>query len=148
MGRYYSTGTGRGGKFGFACQSSTDPHDYFGMSEAEPTTIVYEASESDRVRIEEKLDAIYDLAQVPKDKRVYRLNGTDNEYEDYDKAYHDYFFEPNEKGGFGRITASGEHISEGEKFEGAHLAMSRLWLGLTILTDIAEEGYCNLEAEL
>ena len=47
MGRYYNTNTGRGGKFGFACQNSSDPQDYFGMEEQEPTSITYYADDSD-----------------------------------------------------------------------------------------------------
>lgn len=146
MGRYFNTNTGRGGKFGFACQSSTDPKDYFEMEEQEPTEITYYADDSDVDSIKWKLDELYDKASVPQEKRIYELNGGDDEYQDFDARFHRYFFETC-KAGEGDFA--GENgTTEREMFKDAHLCQSRLWLGLTILTDIKEEGYCELDAEL
>lgn len=143
MGRYYNTNTGRGGKFGFGCQSSTDPQDYFGMSEG--STITYKAYDDDMDEIKNKLDEIYDKAKVPQEERIYKLEGgISKEYDNYHKRYHKYFFEPRENGGF----AGDNGTTEGEKFNEAYLWSSRLWLGLIILTDLKEDGYCELEAEL
>lgn len=146
MGRYFNTNTGRGGKFGFACQSSTDPKDYFGMEEEEPTSITYYADESDVDSIKAKLDALYDEAKVPQEERAYELDGSDHEYQTFHNAYHKYFFETCERG---EGNFAGENgTTEREVFTDAHLCQSRLWLGLTILTDIKDEGYCSLDAEL
>lgn len=138
MGRYYTTATGREGKFGVACQSSTDPADYFGMAESR---ITYVAGEGDAKHIKQKLNEIYDKARVPEQERTYQLS---DEYKQFYDSYHKYFFETCEKGHF-----AGENgTTERETFPNAHLAMSRLWLGLVVLTDINEDGYCELEAEL
>lgn len=146
MGRYYNTNTGRGGKFGFACQSSSDPHDYFGMHEQEPTEITFYADNDDTDKIKSKLDKIYDEASVPQKERIYELNKNDDEHQDFSNRYHDYFFEKCKRG---EGNFAGENgTTEREVFKNAHLALSRLWLGLVILTDIKEEGYCSLDAEL
>lgn len=141
MGRYWNTCTGRGGKFGFGCQSSEDPEQFFGMTS---TCITYISDDGNKIK--QKIDKIYDKANVPKEERIYKLEGgnNDKEYEDFYNRYHKYFFEPRENGGFRGDTG----VSEGEVFNEAHLYSSRLWLGLSILTDIKEDGYCNLEAEL
>lgn len=146
MGRYYNTQTGRGGKFGFACQSSTDPRDYFGMQEQEPAEITYYADDKDVPHIKQLLDDIYDQAKVPQEERVYELDGSDDEYQGFYDKYHRRFFETCEAGEGGFAGENG--TTEREAFDKAHLAMSRLWLGLTILTDIKDEGYCTLDAEL
>lgn len=146
MGRYYTTNTGRSGKFGFACQSSTDPQDYFGMQEQEPVEVMYYAEEKDVPHIKWKLDEVYDQAKVPQEERIYELRKGDDEYQGFHDKYHKYFFEPR-KAGEGNFAGENGG-TEREVFDNAHLALSRLWLGLTILTDIKEEGYCELNAEL
>lgn len=143
MGRYYNTTTGRSGKFGFGCQSSTDPEEFFGMVE---TCITYVADEGDVEDIKAKLNQIYDQAGVPQKERTYVLDGSKDEYEDFYKRYHKYFFERCQEG---EGSFAGENgITEREVFKNAHLAMSRLWLGLIILSDIKDEGECELDAEL
>lgn len=141
MGRYYNTATGREGKFGFGCQSSEDPEQFFDMT---PTGITYGGADEEVVK--KKVDEIYDMANVPKKERIYKLKGgnNDDEYEDVYQKYHKYFFEPRENGGF----AGAKGITEGEVFDEAHLYSARLWLGLIILTDLAEDGYCSIDAEL
>lgn len=143
MGRYYYTSTGREGKFGFACQNSTDPREYFDMVE---TRITYMADKEDSEAIKNKVDKIYDKAGVPQEERMYQLDGSQNEYESFHNAYHKYFFEAC-KAGEGNF-AGDNGTTEREVFDKAHLAQSRLWLGLTILSDIKDEGYCELDAEL
>ena len=143
MGRYYNTSTGRGGKFGFGCQSSADPQEYFGMVE---THITYTAGKEDSKNIKKRVDKIYDEAGVPKEERVYQLDGSQDEYKSFHNDYHKYFFEPC-KAGEGNF-AGDNGTTEREKFDNAHLAQARLWLGLTILSDINDDGYCELDAEL
>lgn len=140
MGRYWNATSGRGGKFGFGCQSSEDPQEFFEMT---PISITYGGADEDTIK--QKVDEIYDKANVPKDARIYKLQGGNNneEYEDVYNKYHRFFFEPRENGGF-----AGRDGSEGEVFEEAHLYSARLWLGLTILTDLAEDDYCEIDAEL
>lgn len=142
MGRYYNTNTGRSGKFGFGCQSSTDPQSFFDMVE---THITYTADESDNEQIKAKLDTIYDKAGVPKKDRMYQLDGSEDEYKEFHNTLHKYFFEPCDpsEGNF-----AGDNGTERERFADAHLCQARLWLGLIILSDINEEGYCELDAEL
>lgn len=141
MGRYWNSQTGREGKFGFGCQSSTDPEDYFGMT---PVSITYGGADEGEVK--QKVKEIYNKANVPEKERIYNLKGGDSndEYEDFWKRYHKYFFEPRENGGF----AGNNGVSEGEVFPNAHLCSARLWLGLSILTDISEDGYCEIDAEM
>ena len=142
IGRYYNTNTGRGGKFGFGCQSSTDPQDFFDMAEIH---ITYTAGEEDNDSIKAKLDTIYDKAGVPEKERMYQLDGSEDEYKSFHDSFHKYFFEPDKtgKGGF-----AGDNGVEKKRFTDAHLCQARLWLGLIILSDINEEGYCELDAEL
>jgi hypothetical protein len=139
MGRYWNTVTGRDGKFGFGCQSSTDPEDYFKMT---PVSVTYGGA--DEKVVKQKVDEIYDKANVPKDERVYDLHCEADEYEEFYKRYHKYFFEQREGGGF----AGNNGVTEGEVFPEAHLCSARLWLGLSILSDIAEDGYCEIDAEM
>lgn len=151
MGRYFNTSTGRGGKFGFACQSSSDPHDYFEMEEQEPTEINYYAEEKDIPFIKKQLNKIYEQANVPQEERIYCLKEnkdkmSNGESEDFYKRYHKYFFETC-KSGEGNF-AGANNQTEREVFKEAHLAMCRLWLGLVILSDIKDEGYCELSAEI
>ena len=146
MGRYYNTNTGRGGKFGFACQNSSDPQDYFGMEEQEPTSITYYADDSDTEKIKAKLDEIYDKAKVPQKERIYELDGSDDEYQGFHDKFHKYFFEICKRGDGNFAGKNG--TTEREVFKHAHLGQARLWLGLVILSDIKDEGYCSLDAEL
>lgn len=141
MGRYWNTSTGREGKFGFGYQSSTDPEDYFGMT---PISVTYGGADEDKVK--QKVDELYDKANVPKEERIYKLKGGNNndEYGDVYQRYHKYFFEPRENGRY----AGANGVSEGEVFAEAHLCSARLWLGLTILTDLADDGYCEVDAEM
>lgn len=140
MGRYWNTATGREGKFGFACQSSTDAEDFFGMV---ASRITYESGNTQLIA--NKLRKIYEKAGIPKEERIYRLcnGGSKAEYEDVYNRYHKYFYKKDKDGRYW----NGEE-TESEVFEEASLYSARLWLGLVILTDIKEDGYCELDAEL
>ena len=146
MGRYYNTNSGRSGKFGFGCQSSSDPQDFFGMKDQEPNTITYWADNEDYDYIKGKLDEVYNEAKVPQGERIYELYGGENEYQEFHNKFHKYFFETC-KAGEGNFAGE-NNTTEREVFANAHLAQSRLWLGLVILTDLLEDGYCELDAEL
>lgn len=158
MGRYYNTASGRGGKFGFGKQPSTDPSDFFGMHECEPAEITYTADKDDEEEIKKKVDELYEEIGVPEEERIYYQKGPENqdtlgdllekyvyrkvnrkEVERYDKIdgfKHDTFY------------CNEEHKVFIEKIEGASLIACRIRLGVTVLSDIKDEGYCELNAEL
>lgn len=152
MGRYYHTDSGREGKFMFGVQSSDDP-EYMGMRE-DPTFIQYYASKDDEPKIRARLDEQYDILDVPKDKRLYYSK----DWGDYDK------FEKEELEH--RVWIKVKNGSEEEKKfegktrwacddegytmyerEGMALILARIRLGITILSELKDEGYCSLEAE-
>lgn len=169
MGRFFSTDLGRSGKFIFGVQSSDDPK-YLGMEESERTYIPYYA-ESDKVEtITKKLDEQYDILGVDKKDRIYLIPKADKdpehdiwgwaEFNKYEKKYlHDKVWETfkNDEAdkaekkygkGFTRWGGDEEGVFDVEKKEGLVLALGRIRLALVILTDIEEQGYCSLEAEL
>lgn len=164
MGRYYNTSTGREGKFMFATQESTDP-DYMGMHENQ-NYLDYYADEDDVETIKAKLDEQYDLLGLPKEKRLYRLPKAElaNEWKAQDKwekeNLHDLIFESfhkkdmeeaHKKYGDKAVhwaSDKGDDYTDFERNPGLALALARVRLGLTILTDIEEDGCCELRAEL
>ena len=108
------------------------------------SSIIYTAGEGSAESIKSKIDQIYDKAGVPKNERIYALDGSQDEYQGFHDKFHKYFFEPYPKGNFAGENGQAER----EVFKEAHLAQSRLWLGLTILSDIKEDGWCEITAEL
>ena len=84
MGRYYSTETGRDGKFGFGSQPSTAPGDFFEMDEQEPSEITYTIDRSNYNMVKEKVDGLYDKLKVPAEERIYYLKKERREDELYD----------------------------------------------------------------
>ena len=168
MGRYYNTSTGREGKFMFATQSSDDPG-YLGMSENQ-NTIDYYADETDVEKITAKLDEQYDILGLPKEERIYRLpkptkeNSLVEEDELYEKWENEHLrgkvWESFHKNNFEEAKAKygdkathwtsdkGNEYTDFEREPGLCLALARVRLALVILTDIAEDGCCELGAEL
>lgn len=151
MGRYYSTSGGREGKFMFAVQSSDDP-EYMGMHEEPPSTITYYADEHDTKKIKKKLDEQYDILGVPKEDRIYyckdEKSGTDFE----DKVLHDRVFvtvkdgDERYKGKVGWYN--GQKGYTDYEIPGRAICLARIRLALDILSDIKDNGYCSLDAEL
>lgn len=158
MGRYYNTALGRSGKFGFGCQPSDDPGEFFGMY---PISCQYEIYDDESGKGNEKVwrivDSLYDKAGVPKNERIYsfqeKLDGdSDSEWELFRELYHKYFFrkatEAERKSGKNLFAGETNESPEIEAFKDAYLVQSRLWLGLIILSDIKDEGCCSLDAEM
>lgn len=173
MGRYYNCDSGRSGKFMFAVQNSDDP-EFLGMSE-DTSTIHYYASEDDVDKITERLNEQYDILTVPKEDRIYVYpkgeDGNDDiaaydEWEKrvlYSKVWRDVKTsdldeeekEKEKEGGEKNkndiamrwSSEKGDNYVAIERPGGTTLALARIRLALTILSDIKDEGYCSLEAE-
>ena len=162
MGRYYDTSTGREGKFMFATQDSTDPQ-YLGMRENQ-NFIEYYADTDDVENITAKLNEQYDILDVPEKDRIYLLpseNVNDDEamerYENevlWDKVFESFHHGDLHKAHkkYGKKAThwgskNGDEYVDFERKDGRALALARVRLALIILTDIAEEGYCELRAE-
>lgn len=162
MGRYYYSASGRAGKFGVACQSSSDPADFFYMTEQEPSTVTYYIGKDGEKDVKEKLDSVYAKLGVPADERIYYLKGGEgedsswNEHLDviekyaYRKVNRNEVKRYNEIDGFEHRTfyCGEKHKTMIDVIQGADLCISRLKLGLTILSDIKDEGYSEITADL
>ena len=153
MGRYYNTGSGREGKFMFGVQPSDDP-EFFGMV---ATSICYCADDSSEPEIKKKLDELYDELEVPKDTRVYYFK----EYEDLQKFENEYLYPTccvSEKNDDEKEKEKHKDECAWASYKGNDytdyqignraLILARIRLGLTVLSDIKDEGYCSLDAEL
>lgn len=153
MGRYYNTDTGREGKFMFGVQPSDDPQ-YMGMGE-NPSYIQYYASDEDEPEVRKKLDEQYDILGVDKEKRVYYMKDW-NEFDKFEKEVLDdkvwIKVKRNDKETLdkykGQTTWAGDNDDE-VMFERKNMALvlARIRLGVVILSDIKDQGYCQLEAE-
>lgn len=162
MGRYYSTDSGREGKFMFAVQPSDDP-EVMGMHEQDRSSIDYYADKYDAKYITEKLNEQYDLLGVEDKDRIYLMprkdDGTDNPraYEEWEnKVLHDKVWESILSSNMTEAQKKASHWTspKGSKYvdieikDGRCLALARIRLALNILTDIEQDGYCSLNAEL
>ena len=157
MGRYYSTETGRDGKFGFGSQPSTDPGDFFEMEEQEPNEITYMLSKNDYDMVKEKVDGLYDKLKVPAEERIYYLKKDERDklgdllekyaYKEVNNAEIKRY---NKIDGFKHAVyySGNKHKKLIDVFEGAGLCCSRVRLGLVILSDLQDDGFCELTAEL
>ena len=142
MGRYYYTDGGREGKFMFGVQSSDDP-EYMGMSE-DPSYIDYYASDDDAPKIKKRLDEQYDILNVPKDKRIYYAK-TSKDYDDFER-------EELENKVWIKVKDKTKWYCEDKGYtmyerDNMALVLARIKLGVNILSDIKDEGYCSLRAE-
>lgn len=159
MGRYYQTDTGRDGKFGFGSQPSTDPGDFFEMEEQEPSNITYMLDKNNYDMVKEKVDGLYEKLKVPAEERIYYLR-KEREQEDklgnllekyaYKKVNRAEVKRYNKRDGFEHKTYYSEEKNKTliDVFEGADLCCSRVRLGLVILSDLQDDGFCELTAEL
>lgn len=158
MGRYYSTETGRNGKFGLGSQPSTDPGDFFEMDEQEPSEITYTIDRRSYDMVKEKVDGLYDKLKVPAEERIYYLKKEREENKlcdllekyAYKKVNNAEVPRYNKIDGFEHATYYNEekHKTFIDVFEGAGLCCSRVRLGLVILSDLQDDGFCELRAEL
>ena len=162
MGRYYCTDSGREGKFMFAVQPSDDP-EVMGMHEQDRTSVDYYADKHDVRDITKKLNEQYDLLGVDDKDRIYLMPRKSDGTEDY-KAYeewensilHDKVWQSVLSSNMTERQKEASHWTslKGDKYvdlelgEGKCLALARIRLALNILTDIEQDGYCSLNAEI
>lgn len=157
MGRYYNTECGRSGKFGFGSQPSTDPGDFFDMDEQQPEEITYILDKSNKDMVKEKVDALYDQLKVPKEERIYYLKKDDGdklgdllEKYAFKKVNRAEIPRYNKRDGFDHAEyyCDEKHKVFIDVFKDAGLCCSRVRLGLTILSDLQDDDFCELRAEL
>ncbi|MDO4978776.1 MAG: hypothetical protein Q4E47_01305 [Candidatus Saccharibacteria bacterium] len=152
MGRYYSTFARKRGKFGYS-QPSDDPKKFFKSDECDRDEYrVYFISDYEKVK--KKIDECYDILGIPEDERIYEAEFTDEGCLDIDYEWLDsYTFDSvkrySKKTKF--IEISYITAKKGElgvpKSDQHILARDRIILGLILLADISEDGYCLLMAE-
>lgn len=159
MGRYYSTQTGKEGKFWFAVQPSDDPRTVYHMGEIEPDDEWDEESEysdsytdyesADAEKIKKHLDEQYDILGVPKEERKYKCeNEGEYVWEDLAKYYLTEQEPPKDEA----YKVCGYYMGEDKPTmypisSAKELAASRVQLGLVIYNTILTEGICMLNAE-
>ena len=157
MGRYYTSETGRSGKFALGKQPSADPGDFFGMEEMQPNEIIYTLEKDNYDMVKEKVDMLYDQLKVPKEERIYYLKKDEEDklgdllgkYA-YKKVNNAEIKRYNKIDGFEHQTYYCEDKNKTviDAFEDAGLYCSRVRLGLVILSDLQDDDYCELKAEL
>ena len=158
MGRYYESETGRSGKFALCKQPSTDPGDFFGMDEQQPNEITYTLDERNKNMVKKKVDSLYDQLKIPKEERIYYMKKEGGEEKILD-LFDKYAYKKvnnaevkryNKIDGFEHQTYYCDEKNKTiiDVFEGAALCCSRVRLGLVILSDLQDDGYCELRAEL
>lgn len=158
MGRFYESETGRSGKFTLCRQPSTDPGDFFGMEEMQPNEITYTMEKDNYDMVKEKVDSLYDQLKVPNEKRIYYLKKDDEEKKlldlfdkyAYKKVNNAEVKRYNKIDGFEHQTYYCEEKNKTiiDVIEDSALYCSRVRLGLVILSDLQDDGYCELRAEL
>ena len=157
MGRYYTSETGRSGKFALGKQPSADPGNFFGMEEMQPNEIIYALEKDKYDMVKKKVDGLYVQLKVPKEERIYYLKKDDEEklldlfdkYA-YKKVNNAEIKRYNKIDGFEHQTYYCEDKNKTviDAFEDAGLYCSRVRLGLVILSDLQDDDYCELRAEL
>ena len=158
MGRYFESETGRSGKFALGKQPSTDPGDFFGMEEMEPNEITYTLEKDNYDMVKNKVDSLYDKLKVPKEERIYYMKKEGGEEKMLD-LFDKYAYKKvnnaevkryNKIDGFEHQTYYCEEKNKTiiDVIENSALYCSRVRLGLVILSDLQDDGYCELRAEL
>ena len=157
MGRYYESETGRSGKFALGKQPSDDPGNFFGMEEMQPNEITYTLEKDNYDMVKKKVDGLYDQLKVPKEERIYYLKKDDEdklgdllEKYAYKKVNNAEVKRYNKIDGFEHQTYYCEEKNKTiiDMFEDAGLCCSRVRLGLVILSDLQDDDYCEIRAEL
>lgn len=159
MGRYYESETGRSGKFALCRQPSTDPENFFGMEEMQPNEITYTMEKDNYDMVKKKVDSLYDQLKVPKEERIYYMKKDGEEEEKLLDLFDKYAYKKvnnaevkryNKIDGFEHQTYYCEEKNKTiiDVIEDSALYCSRVRLGLVILSDLQDDGYCELRAEL
>ena len=149
MGRYYRTESGHCGKFLVALQNSDDPGT-LGMVEQDQQTINYYADDNHLDDITDALDKEYDVLHVDEKDRKYDIPQKNREIEgvkaftldtdDFNKRLYAYTDMLKDK----YLQPSEDKLTEDRQY----LALGRIELALRIISDIKQEGYCALEADI
>lgn len=155
MGRYYGTQQ-FDGKFGFGIQSSYDPVEVFGMDDEtsddedeNEASFYLESTDDDLKRIKHIIDEQYDFLEIPEDKRIYIIKTQEQVWELF-QQFEDQLYRPYVKGKDQGIPYWSAKYSEGvlERKPGVQLAKCRIDLGTKIYTELKQNGYCSMWAEL
>ena len=128
------------------------------MEEQEPNEITYMLDKNNYDMVKEKVDGLYDKLKVPAEERIYYLE-KEKEKDKLGDLLEKYAYKKvnsaevkryNERDGFEHVTYYNEekHKVFIDVFEGAGLCCSRIRLGLVILSDLQDDGFCELRAEL
>ena len=127
------------------------------MQEMQPNEITYTLDEINKDMVKKKVDSLYDQLKVPKEERIYYLKKDDEDklgdllvkYA-YKKVNNAEIKRYNKIDGFNHEAYYCEEKNKIiiDVFEGAGLCCSRVRLGLVILSDLQDDGYCELIAEL
>lgn len=129
------------------------------MEEQEPSNITYMLDKNNYDMVKEKVDGLYDKLKVPNEERIYYLR-KEREQEDklgdllekyaYKKVNRAEVPRYNKRDGFEHVVYHNEEKNKVliDVFEGAGLCCSRVRLGLVILSDLQDDGFCELTAEL
>ena len=152
MGRYYSTQTGKEGKFWFAVQPSDDPKTVYRMGEIaqdreDESYTDYESVDAEGIK--KRLDGQYDILGVPKEERKYEC---DNEGAYVWDTLCKYYLTEQEPPKDKAYEIIGYYMGEDRPTmypidKDKELAASRVQLGLVIYNTIISEGVCLLTAE-
>lgn len=152
MGRYWNTNY-HSGKFGFGCQSSSDP-ELFGMTvlsdnyDFDSTVDYYlEDDEDSMTQCYLALEEQFNILGVPVDERRYVFPDDDSRWAYIDSLHKYVFREATMEERKDRVCWNVDDKTCVERFDGSALAMFRLNLGIAIYSDLHLHGCCDLNAE-
>lgn len=155
MGRYYGTAH-FDGKFGFGTQSSYDPVEFFGMNDDTSENddesegmFSLSASEAELKRIKALIDSQYDFLGIPAEKRKYKIEDG-SEIWDLLEQFEGQLYRPFIRGKDKGIPYWSKKHMDGiiERKPGIQLAKCRIDLGCKIYTELLNDGFCWMWAEL
>ena len=127
------------------------------MEEMQPNEIIYTLEKDNYDMVKKKVDMLYDQLKIPKEERIYYLKKYgEDELGDllgkyaYKKVNNAEIKRYNKIDGFEHQTYYCEDKNKTviDAFEDAGLYCSRVRLGLVILSDLQDDDYCELKAEL
>lgn len=152
MGRYWNTNY-HSGKFGFGCESSSDP-EIFGMTvlsdnyDFDSTVDYYlEDDKESMTQCYLTLEEQFNILDVPVDERRYVFPDDETRYE-YVRSLNDYVFRvATEQEPKDNVCWSVDGKTCVERFDGSALAQFRIALGIAIYSDLHLHGCCELNAE-
>lgn len=128
------------------------------MEEMQPNEITYTLEKDNYDMVKKKVDGLYDKLKVPKEERIYYMKkeGGEEKLLDlfdkyaYKKVNNAEIKRYNKLDGFEHQIYYCEEKNKTiiDAFKDAGLCCSRVRLGLVILSDLQDDDYCELKAEL